>query len=286
MTARRVSVLGAGTMGRGIAQVAAQAGFDVALYDVAASVLAEAAKAIETTLSKGVELGKVSQEARSASLRRLHPTSDLSAAASEADLIIEAVPEDLTLKRRVFSDVEPLAPVPAILATNTSSLSVTAIAEAAQDPGRVVGMHFFNPPHLMRLVEVVRGVKTRATTLEATVALARTMGKEPIVVADSPGFATSRLGLALGLEAIRMLESGVASAADIDKAMELGYNHPMGPLRLSDLVGLDVRLAIAEHLHRELRSEAFRPPPLLKKMVNDGKKGRKSGQGFYSYLKE
>jgi len=204
-------------------------------------------------------------------------------AARDADLVIEAVLEDHVLKRSLFQQLDGLVRDDTILATNTSSLSVTRIAEATRRPARVVGMHFFNPVHIMRLVEIVVHPATAESARERVMEAARRMGKTPIVVKDSPGFATSRLGVLLGLEAIRMLEQGVASAADIDKAMELGYRHPMGPLKLTDLVGLDVRLSIAEHLQRELKSAAFEPPRLLREMVAAGKLGRKSSQGFYKY---
>lgn len=282
---QRVTVLGAGTMGRGIAQVAAQAGFDVVLRDVDAEALRRGLELIRTTLDAGVEKGKVLPAEREATLARIRTETDPAKAVMDADLVIEAAPEDIQLKRRIFREVDAAAPRAAILATNTSSLSISSIAAATDFAERVVGMHFFNPPHLLKLVEVVRGDATSDATVDGAVEAARRMGKEPIVVKDSPGFASSRLGIALGLEAIRMVEEGVASAADIDKAMELGYNHPMGPLKLTDLVGLDVRLAIAEHLHRALRSEAFRPPELLKTMVKDGKLGRKRGEGFYRYPK-
>jgi 3-hydroxybutyryl-CoA dehydrogenase len=193
------------------------------------------------------------------------------------------VPEQLELKREIFTDVCKLAPPHALLASNTSSLSIGQIATAVRDPRRFVGMHFFNPVHVMKLVEVVVHDGTAPEVRDAVVALGVAMGKEPIVVKDSPGFASSRLGIALGLEAMRMLESGVASAEDIDKAMTLGYNHPMGPLRLTDLVGLDVRLAIAKYLHGTLGSEVFAPPAVLERLVAEGKLGKKSGQGFYSW---
>ena len=196
--------------------------------------------------------------------------------------MIEAVPEDLERKRALFAELDGAAPG-AVLATNTSSLPVAAIAAAVADPSRVVGMHFFNPVHLMRLVEVVVHDRTGAATREAVLAAARRMGKEPIVVRDSPGFASSRLGVALGLEAIRMVEENVASPEDIDRAMTLGYNHPVGPLRLTDLVGLDVRLAIARHLHHALGDARFAPPALLERMVAEGKLGQKAGRGFYPW---
>jgi 3-hydroxybutyryl-CoA dehydrogenase len=200
-----------------------------------------------------------------------------------ADLVIEAAPESIELKERIFSEVDRSAPDHAILATNTSSLSIGRIASVVRDPERFVGMHFFNPVHIMALVEVVWGPKTASATRDRAVAFVRRLGKEPIVVKDAPGFASSRLGIVLGMEAIRMVEQEVATADDIDKAMELGYRHPMGPLRLTDLVGLDVRLGIAEYLHETIGSDAFRPPELLRRMVSEGKLGKKSGKGFYSW---
>lgn len=279
----RVAVLGAGTMGRGIAQVCAQAGLEVSLRDVSEGILRNAIDQVRATLEKGVQLGKTKPEDAAAALARIHPETDLGRAADNAAWIIEAVPEQLELKQRVLAEAERHAGPEAILATNTSSLSITKIAAAGADSKRFVGLHFFNPPHLLRLLEVVRGRSTSPETLAASIAFARRLGKEPIVVEDAPGFASSRLGVVLGLEAIRMLEQRVASAADIDKAMELGYNHPMGPLKLTDLVGLDVRLAIADHLHRELGQEQYRAPELLRTMVREGRLGKKSGQGFYTY---
>ena len=276
-------VVGAGTMGHGIAQVAAAAGFDVTLVDVEEPVLARAMEQIRANVRKGVEKGKLSNLAAEGLLGRIHTSPLLEKRATNACLVVEAVPEKMELKTNLFRRLDECVPEDCILATNTSSLSVTEIAAATRHPDRVVGMHFFNPPHIMPLVEVVRGYQTSDATIERTRALAGRMGKEVIVVADCPGFATSRLGIALGLEAIRMVEEGVAAAEDIDRAMELGYRHPMGPLKLTDLVGLDVRLSIAEYLHRELGMEQFRPPRLLRKMVLAGKLGRKSGEGFYKY---
>jgi 3-hydroxybutyryl-CoA dehydrogenase len=198
-------------------------------------------------------------------------------------MVIEAVPESLDLKTRIFGELDRIASSRAILATNTSSLPVGTIAAATRRPELVIGTHFFNPVPVMPLLEIVRAERTSQATVDAVVAFAGRLGKDPIVVRDAPGFATSRLGVLLGLEAIRMLEQGVAAAEDIDKAMTLGYKHPMGPLRLTDLVGLDVRLAIAEHFHRELASEAFRPPDLMRRMVAEGKLGKKTGQGFYRW---
>lgn len=278
-----VAVLGAGTMGRGIAHVAALAGHETRLFDVDAGVLANALESVRGNLDRGVELGKVEAADRDVALERLSSTVDLDVAVEGADLVIEAVPEKLELKRRVLADVaERVSPV-TVIASNTSSLSISAIAAAVDGPERVLGLHFFNPVHIMALVEVVSGGRTTERVVEQAVEFVERLGKEPIVVRDSPGFASSRLGVALGLEAIRMLQEGVASARDIDRAMELGYRHPMGPLKLTDLVGLDVRLEIARYLHRELGSDRFRPPELLEQMVEEGRLGKKSGEGFYEW---
>jgi len=279
---RRVAVLGAGTMGHGIAQAAAAAGFEVVIRDVEESLVEKGLRSIESNLTKGVERGKVSDEERARALSNIRTTTRMEETA-DSDLFIEAVPERLELKRETLRTVERLNPSDFIFATNTSSLSINEIAEGARRPDLVVGMHFFNPVHLMRLVEIVVGRETSPETVEAVRAVALRMKKEPIVVRDVPGFASSRLGVALGLEAMRMLEEGVAEAKDIDTAMELGYNHPMGPLRLTDLVGLDVRLHIAEYLHAKLGSERFRPPDILRRMVAEGKLGKKSGEGFYRW---
>lgn len=278
-----VVVVGAGTMGRGIAGAAALAGYAVALHDVDPEALGKARTAIEATLAKGVELGKVSAEERSGALGRIRFETDPGEATSDADLAIEAVPEDLALKRDVFRELDARCPDVAILASNTSSLPIAVLAESTARPERVLGLHFFNPVHAMELVEVVAPPKLDPAVRRMSVAFVRSLGKRPVVVKDSPGFATSRLGVALGLEAIRMLEEDVASAADIDAAMELGYRHPMGPLKLTDLVGLDVRLAIAEHLARELDERRFAPPALLRRLVDEGRLGKKTGEGFYRW---
>lgn len=279
---RTVAVVGAGAMGHGIAQVAAVAGCAVRLADAAAGAARAGLERVRRNLDGAVERGKATAEDRDAALARIEVCEDVAAAVRGADLVIEAAPENLDLKRDLFAMFGRTAPAGAVLATNTSSLSVAAIAEATRRPGRVLGMHFFNPAHLMKLVEVVTHARTDADARDAAVALARRMGKEPIVVRDAPGFASSRLGLLLGLEAMRMVEEGVASPEDIDRAMTLGYNHPVGPLRLTDLVGLDVRLAIARYLHRTL-GDRFAPPAILERMVAEGKLGRKSGQGFYAW---
>jgi 3-hydroxybutyryl-CoA dehydrogenase len=279
---RTIGVLGAGTMGHGIAQVAAVAGYEVILRDVDEASVARGMQAIDRNLAKGVQLGKVTGEDRDQALARIKTSTELKDFKA-VDLIIEAAPENLELKQSLLRESEGLTAQHCIWASNTSSLSITEIARSASRPQRVIGMHFFNPVHIMRLVEIVVGEQSSEETIEAVRAVAQRMKKEPIVVRDVPGFASSRLGVTLGLEAMRMVEQGVASARDIDTAMELGYNHPMGPLRLTDLVGLDVRLSIAEYLYGKLGSEAFRPPEILRRMVSQGKLGKKSGEGFYKW---
>jgi 3-hydroxybutyryl-CoA dehydrogenase len=277
---RRAAVLGAGTMGQGIAQVLARAGIEARLHDVAPAQIDRALKTIRHGLEKLLEKGKISPEERSETIGAIVAAPDLAAAVTDADLVIEAAPESMDLKVALLAQVVAAAPPHALLGSNTSSLSITELGVRIGAAERTVGLHFFNPPPVMELLEVVRGVGTSRATLDRALALAKRIGKTPIVVRDAPGFATSRLGVAIGAEAIRMLESGVASVGDIDRAMELGYRHPMGPLKLTDLVGLDVRLAILEHLHREV-GEQFRPPSLLRQMVRAGRLGKKSGRGFY-----
>ena len=277
-----IAVLGAGTMGHGIAQVAALAGFRVIMRDVDLETIARGVSAIERNLQKGIERAKLTDEDRDLALQRIRCTTHLEET-RDADLFIEAAPEVLALKREILREVETFAQRDYIFATNTSSLSITEIARDSARPERVIGMHFFNPVHLMRLLEIVVGEKTSDAALDVARAVGLRMKKEPITVRDVPGFASSRLGVVLGLEAMRMLEQNVASARDIDTAMELGYNHPVGPLRLTDLVGLDVRLHIAEYLHSTLKSESFRPPEILRRMVSEGKLGKKSGEGFYQW---
>jgi 3-hydroxybutyryl-CoA dehydrogenase len=277
-----VGVVGAGTMGHGIAQVAAQAGYQTLLYDVTPELAQGGLRRIAENLQRGIDKGKVKLETRDATLGRLKAVADLGELA-QCGMLIEAIPEDLGLKRATFQKLSEICSAHTILASNTSSLSLTQIAAAASQPERVVGMHFFNPVHIMRLLEIVRADRTSDATVEAVRQVAARLGKETIVVRDRPGFASSRLGVALGLEAVRMVEEGVASPQDIDRAMELGYGYPMGPLKLGDLVGLDVRLAISEYLFQELGSDVFKPPKLLKDMVRAGKLGRKTGEGFYKY---
>jgi 3-hydroxybutyryl-CoA dehydrogenase len=283
MEIRTVGVLGAGTMGAGIAQVCAQVGCEVRLFDVSPDAVARGVKRIADFLGKGVEKGKVTVAERDATLARIRTVLKVGEGASGADLVIEAAPEDLELKRRLFRELAASAPKGAILATNTSSLPITRIAEGNAAEARIVGMHFFNPVPLMKLLELVVGERTAPVAVDAARAFGVRLGKEVITVRDRPGFASSRLGIAIAMEAIRMVEEEVASPEDIDKAMVHGYGHPMGPLRLTDVVGCDIRLAIAEHLAEALKAPHFRPPQLLRKMVAEGKLGKKSGRGFYGW---
>ena len=269
-------------MGAGIAQVCAQAGFTTHLADRDPEALRRARDRIEAFWTKGIEKGKTTAAQRDAWRANLHDAADAAKAASGADLAIEAVPEDMALKRKVFAALDAAAPAHAVLATNTSSLSVAGIAAATRRPGRVLGLHFFNPVPLMQLLEIVRHDGTAPDVLDAARTFGARLGKTTITVRDSPGFATSRLGIILGNEAMRMLEEGVASARDIDTAMRLGYGHPMGPLELSDVVGLDVRLAISEYLEETLGPQ-FAPPPLVRRLVEAGDVGKKAGRGLYDW---
>jgi 3-hydroxybutyryl-CoA dehydrogenase len=279
-----VTVIGAGTMGHGIAHVCAAAGYQTRLFDVRSALVEAGLAKISANLDTGVAKGKVTPEQRAAALANLRGEAELGPAVTGADLVIEAVPEKLELKQSLFQQVAGFTGPAAILASNTSSLSLADIAAAVPSPERVIGTHFFNPVHVMKLLEIVVAPTTGPEVLAAIQGFGARIGKDCIVVKDSPGFATSRLGLVIGLEAIRMVEEGVASAEDIDKAMCLGYGFPMGPLRLTDLVGLDVRLSIAEYLRGHLRQGAhFEPPALLRQMVADGKLGKKSGEGFYRW---
>jgi 3-hydroxybutyryl-CoA dehydrogenase len=283
---QRVAVIGTGTMGCGIAQVAGMAGYQVRLFDEKPDLAEAAVDRVRRMLDKSAAGGTMTQEEAREAKSRLEASRTLEEAAARADLVVEAIPEDLSLKETLFAKLGGICRASALLASNTSSLSLTRIARAVSHPERVLGLHFFNPPHRMKLVEVVRGGETSDAALESALGAVRRMGKEAIVVRDSPGFATSRLGVALGLEAMRMLEEGVARPEDIDKAMELGYGHPMGPLRVSDLVGLDVRLSIAQTLHSELGAAHFAPPRILVDKVREGKLGKKSGEGFYRWDSE
>jgi 3-hydroxybutyryl-CoA dehydrogenase len=276
------AVLGAGTMGHGIAQVLALAGIETRLYDVDASAVERGLSAVRENLDKGVAKGKVDTGARTSALAWLSGTTSLDEATTGAQFAVEAAPEKLELKQTIFADLGQRLGADVLLATNTSSLSVTRIAAVTPHSPRVVGMHFFNPVHIMKLVEVVAGDRSSEEAVMAAMDLAKRLGKDPIRVKDTPGFATSRLGVLVGLEAIRMLESGVASAKDIDKAMTLGYGFPMGPLELTDLVGLDVRLSIAEYLAKEI-GPRFEPPQLLREKVEKRELGKKTGKGFHDW---
>ena len=283
MEIQDVGVIGAGTMGHGIAQVSAMAGCEVVIYDVEQEVVDRGLARIKANLDKGVDRGKVEADHVVASLSRITGTTDLEAVADEVDLVVEAVPEKIQLKQEIFGRLQDLAPEAAIFGTNTSSLSIAEIASGLADPGRVIGMHFFNPVHIMALLELVVHDGTRDDVTAAAQAFGARIGKEAITVRDFPGFATSRLGVCLGMEAIRMVEQGVASPEDIDTAMVLGYRHPVGPLKLSDMVGLDVRMHIGEYLSKKLDNPAFDPPALMRQMVAEGKLGKKTGQGFYEW---
>jgi 3-hydroxybutyryl-CoA dehydrogenase len=281
-----VTVLGAGTMGHGIAHVCALAGLDTVLYDVDLGAVDTGLKRIRSHLDAAVSSGDLTNPERDEVLNRIQRSSDLAFAVQGAQLIIEAAPESMDIKRGLFRLLEQRVGEDTVFATNTSSLSISELASGMEHPARFLGVHFFNPVHEIDLVEVVWGVGTSDATLALMVEFVESLGKRPIVVRDSPGFASSRLGVVLCLEAIRMVEAGVTSAEDIDKAMGLAYGHPVGPLMHADMVGLDVEMDAAVYLHEALGSEAFRPPDLLERMVADGKLGRKSGEGFYSWHKD
>lgn len=282
MSIRTIAVLGAGIMGRGIAYVAALGGYDTVLQDTNREQLEKGANDIGAILEKGVATGKVAESDAVAARKRLRTALTLAEAASAADLVIEAVPERIDLKIEVFSQLDKIAPRHAILASNTSSLSITEMAAATTRAPQVVGLHFFNPVHRMKLLEIVRALETSDATIAACEAVGVAMGKDCVTVRESPGFVTSRINAMIGNEAFYMLQEGVASAADIDKALKLGLNHPMGPFELVDLVGLDTRLSILRFLHRTL-GEKFRPCPLMEQYVAAGRLGRKTGRGVYDY---
>ncbi|MGE4065816.1 MAG: 3-hydroxyacyl-CoA dehydrogenase [Vicinamibacterales bacterium] len=282
MDVKTVAVLGAGTMGHGIAHAAMAAGYATRLYDVAEAQLTRARAAVEAVVAKGVELGKVSEADAGAIRGRLTTTTEVKAAVTGADIVIEAAPEKIDLKLALLAEVEAHAPAGAVIASNTSALSVTEMAAVLKAPGRMGGMHFFNPVHKMKLVEIVRALETSDETVAVMEAVSRQMGKETVLIRESPGFITSRINAMIGNEAFYMLQEGVASARDIDKALKLGLNHPMGPFELVDLVGLDTRLSILQYLHRTL-GEKFRPCPLLEQHVKGGRLGKKVGKGVYEY---
>lgn len=281
---RTVAVIGAGIMGRGIAHVAALGGYRTILEDILPTSLRRAEDEIRANLEKSVELGKVPKQDADAALARLEYASSLDEAARQADIVIEAVPEEFDSKEEIFRLLDRICRPETVLATNTSSLSITDIANVTERPQKVVGMHFFNPVHKMKLIEIIRGKETDDIALNAAVAVGRRMGKETVVINEAPGFITSRINAMIGNEAFYMLEAGIASAEDIDKAIKLGLNHPMGPFEMVDLVGLDTRLNILRYLHSTL-GDKFRPAPLLEQYVAEGRLGRKSGRGVFDYSK-
>ena len=283
MAIERVAVIGAGTMGAGIAQVCAQAGWKTALFDAFPDGLERGMQRIDAFWDKGIARGKTTAEQKEEWAANLRAESDMQAAVQDADLVIEAVPEIPELKASIFEKLDAMAPSHTILGTNTSSLSIASIANATNRGDKVIGMHFFNPVPIMELLELVRHEGTSEETIAMAQAAGEAMKKTTILVKDVPGFATSRLGVVLGNEAIRMLADGVASAEDIDKAMVLGYKHPMGPLKLTDLVGLDVRRDILLNLQRSFNDDRYAPHPLLEEMVEKGHLGKKSGQGFFEW---
>ncbi len=282
MEIKTVAVVGAGTMGRGIAYCSALAGYGTILEDVSESVLEQGLEYIRGALDEGISRGKVTEEQKKKSLASIITSRSVQDACREADLIIEAVPEEMETKLEIFTVLDKFAKPGAIFASNTSSLSITEMAAITFHPQNCIGMHFFNPVQKMKLLEIVRGLETSEPTLSACVEAGRRMGKEVVVVRESPGFVTSRINAMIGNEAFFMLQEGVATAVDIDKALKLGLNHPMGPFELVDLVGLDVRLSILQHLHRTL-GEKYRPCPLLEQYVKAGRLGKKSGRGVYDY---
>ncbi len=279
---KTIAVIGAGIMGRGIAHAAAVGGYRTILEDLLPAALRKAETEIRANLDKAVELSKVTAADADAAFHRLQYAGSVEEAAREADLVIEAVPEEMESKIEIFTLLDKICRPTTILASNTSSLSVTEIASVTYRARKILGMHFFNPVHKMKLLEIVRALETDDDTLASAVAVGKRMGKEVVVIKESPGFITSRINAMIGNEAFYMLQEGIASATDIDKALKLGLNHPMGPFELVDLVGLDTRLNILEYLHKSL-GEKYRPAPLLVQYVKSGRLGRKSGRGVYEY---
>jgi 3-hydroxybutyryl-CoA dehydrogenase len=282
MQVKTIAVIGAGIMGRGIAHAAAIGGYRTILEDLVPAALRRAESEIRANLDKAVELGKVTGPDADAAFGRVEYAGSVEDAAREADLVIEAVPEEMESKIEIFTLLDKICRPTTILASNTSSLSITEIASVTYRAKKCLGMHFFNPVHKMKLLEIVRALETDEDTLGAAVDVGRRMGKEVVVIKEAPGFITSRINAMIGNEAFYMLQEGIASAADIDKALKLGLNHPMGPFELVDLVGLDTRLNILEYLHKSL-GEKYRPAPLLVQYVKAGRLGRKSGRGVYEY---
>jgi 3-hydroxybutyryl-CoA dehydrogenase len=281
MEVKSIAVLGAGIMGSGIAHVAALGGYQTVLYDISNEILNRAQGQIQSNLQKAVELGKASKEQVDEALSSLRLSTELRDAAA-CDFIIEAVPEIVELKIKTYTELDRLAPEHSVFATNTSGLSVTEMAAVTKRAKKFIGMHFFNPVHKMKLVEIIKGLETDEETFRATEEVGKRMGKETVLVRESPGFVTSRINALIGNEAFYMLQEGIASAQDIDKALKLGLNHPMGPFEMVDLVGLDTRLSILTYLHQTL-GEKYRPCPLLVQYVKAGRLGRKVGKGVYEY---
>ena len=282
MTIEKVAVIGSGIIGRGIAHVCAMGGFRVKMQDVSDELLEKSLEAIEQNMQKGVDRGKVKPEEKESALSKITCTTDLGEAGRDADLVIEAVPEDLELKQTVFAKLDECCPAHTILATNTSSMSVTEIGAATRRQDKIIGLHFFNPVHIMKLVEIICGLETSEETYQAGAAACARMGKETVKINEFPGFVTTRINALIGNEAFSMLQQGLGTPEDIDKAVKLGLNHPMGAFEMIDLVGLDTRLKILEYLHKTL-GEKYRPAPLHIKYVKAGWLGRKVGKGVYDY---
>ncbi|WP_299977989.1 3-hydroxyacyl-CoA dehydrogenase [Desulfobacula sp.] len=282
MMGKKVAVLGAGVMGRGITHVCAAGGFDVTMYDIESALLEKSIDTIASNLQKGVTLGKLEAAERTAALQRIKYSTDLAKATAEVDLVIEAIPEDLELKQKVFSELDKLCLAHTIFASNTSSMSITEIASVVGKPERTIGLHFFNPVHMMKLVEIVCGLETSEKTFKNCEEMCRKMGKITVKINEFPGFVTTRINALIGNEAFNMLQEGLGSPEDIDMAVKLGLNHPMGPFEMVDLVGLDTRLNILQYLHKTL-GDKYRPAPLMVKYVKAGRLGRKVGKGIYDY---
>lgn len=285
MSVKKITVIGSGIMGSGIAHVSALAGFDTMLYDISKEALNKAVASITKNLDKGMEIGKTTAEEKARTLNRLTVNDDLIASVRDADFVIEAAPEKIDLKIKLFSTLDTTCKPDTVFATNTSSLSITEIAAVTARPQKCIGMHFFNPVHKMKLVEIINALETDEETIRITKDVSKQMGKETVTIKESPGFITSRINAMIGNEAFYMLQEGVASAKDIDTALKLGLNHPMGPFEMVDLVGLDTRLSILEYLHQSL-GEKYKPCPLMVQYVKAGRLGRKTGKGVYEYTIE